>query len=36
MQRTGALSALAIAVAWTSQATGEEHLLVNVFPGSRH
>ena len=38
MQRIGVFSAfaVAVAVAMTAQARGEEHLLVNVFPGPQH
>jgi len=38
MQRIGVFSAIAFAgaVALTAQARGEEHLLVNVFPGPQH
>ena len=38
MQRIGVFSTLAIAgaIAVTAQAWGEEHLLVNVFPGPQH
>ena len=38
MQRIGVFMAfaVAVAVAMTAQARGEEHLLVNVFPGPQH